>query len=130
MPKAKEKASKAKAPAKKRVVRRKTPQQDGTGIKEFLQGVNKFLKKTKIISGVAGALSAVPGIGEVAAPVSAISGLLGYGMAKKKPMRKGAKPTGGIASLTRTSVPSVRRIGIWGQFRHLYTILAKLGFVD
>jgi hypothetical protein len=93
MPKAKAKASKVKAPAKKAVKKKAVPRsrsgQEGEGIKEFLQGVNKFLKKTKIISGVAGALSAIPGVGEIAAPVSAISGSLGYGMPKKNKSGKG-----------------------------------------
>jgi hypothetical protein len=99
---ASEKDEAKKKVVKKKVLRRKTVQQEGDGIKEFLQGVNKFLKKTKIISGVAGALSAVPGLGEVAAPVSAISGSLGYGMPKRKPRSmsgKGLNQPGGALAL-------------------------------
>ena len=111
MPKAKAKP-KRKAPAKKKRVVRKKPQQDGEGFREFLQGVNKFLKKTKIISGIASGLSVIPGVGEIAGPAAAISGSLGYGMKKKKPRGKkgkGLNQPGGSLSLPgrRRQVPQV-----------------------
>ena len=77
MPKAKAKAKKPRA-----------KKQKGDGFMDFLGGVNKFLKDTKLISGLAGIASNVPMLAGIAAPVAGISGALGYGKKKAKPKKK------------------------------------------
>lgn len=82
-----------KAAAKRKVVRKKNAQ-SGEGIMDIFKSINKFLKKTKIISGLAKVASVVPGLGEIAAPVAGVAGSLGYGkrkkVAKRAPKKKGA----------------------------------------
>ena len=78
--------------------KKKTPIviQNGEGFMDFLKGANKFLKDTKIISGLAGIASSIPALSGIAAPVAGISSSLGYGMKKKKPVKKKApKKRGG-----------------------------------
>jgi hypothetical protein len=70
---------KAKAKAKPR---KKAPQA-GKGIFDIFSGINKLLKKSKIISTLA------PLAGAYGVPASAIAGSLGYGHKKKaKPKKK------------------------------------------
>lgn len=75
-----------KAPAKKRKPRKKMQQGEGFG--DFLKGVNNFLKKTHLVSGIAGALSAVPGVGEFAGPIAGVASSLGYGKKRKGQKRR------------------------------------------
>lgn len=88
---AKKKPAKKKAPTK----RRSTKQMEGEGFMDFLKGANKFLKDTHLVSGIAGALSAIPGLNAIAAPVAGISGSLGYGK-KKRARGRGAKVGAGL----------------------------------
>jgi hypothetical protein len=69
---------KAKAKAKPR---KKAPQA-GKGIFDIFSGINKLLKKSKIISTLA------PLAGAYGVPAAAISGALGYGKKKAKPKKK------------------------------------------
>ena len=82
--------------AKKKVVKKRAPRQAGGNFMSFLGDVNNFLKKTHIISGLAGVASAIPGLGAIAAPIAGVSGALGYGKkrAKPKPKKKVMKGRG------------------------------------
>jgi hypothetical protein len=62
--------------------------QNGGNFMDFLKGANKFLKDSKLISGIASVASAIPGLSAVAAPIAGISGSLGYGKKPKKKMPK------------------------------------------
>ena len=85
------KAAKAKKPKKPRAKK-----QQGEGFMDFLSSVNGFLKKTKLISGLAGIASNVPMLSGIAAPVAGISGALGYGMKPKKKKKCGCKKGGSL----------------------------------
>lgn len=102
MPIKKKAATKRKAAPRKKAVMVISNQQ-GEGIMDIFKGINKFLRKTKIISGLAGVASAIPGLQGIAAPVGAISGSLGYGKKKRAPPKKkkgrGLNPGGGGLSL-------------------------------
>ena len=97
-------------PARKTTTRRKQPiiVQDGAGLMDFLKGANNFLKKTKLISGLAGIASAVPALSGIAAPVGGIASSLGYGMKKKPKKKKAPKKKGGSLG---TSGGSLRLAG-------------------
>ena len=51
----------------------------GAGFMDFMSGINKFLKDTKLISGISGALSAVPMLAPFAGPLAGVSSSMGYG---------------------------------------------------
>jgi hypothetical protein len=91
---------KAKKPkARKRVVKKT---QKGEGIMDLFSGINKLLKKSKLVSTLA------PLAGEFGMPISAVAGALGYGHKKKaKPkMRgRGLNQPGGSLSLAGNKHP-------------------------
>jgi hypothetical protein len=64
--------------------------QNGEGFKEILSSINKFLKKSKIISTLGPLASAIPGVGAFAAPLAGLAGSMGYGKKRKGPKKKKA----------------------------------------
>lgn len=77
--------------------------QDGKGFMDIFKGINNFLKKSKIISSLTPVLSAIPGVGEIAMPIGAAAGALGYGKKKRAAPKKkrgaGLNPGGGSLRL-------------------------------
>lgn len=72
-------------PKKQRV--KKVSMQGGAGVMDWLKKANDYLRKSKVISGVAGALgnAGVP----YASQVAGVAGKLGYGRRKKRSGQRG-----------------------------------------
>ena len=79
-------------PRKRRASGSKTSRRPkrGEGFMDILKSANNFLKKTKLISTVAGALGGLPGgFGGIAGTVGNVAGSMGYGR-RRRTRRGGA----------------------------------------